>query len=120
MSGQEDAQKVAEAAGKVAQVVSLLHSRLKAVLKDKIPDVKMEKNDFSGCCETIEKNADVFFPDPELRKAAKVHLQHASLIPKRVFHQVGFRLYNQTALNVLLPVFVFGTYDKNQDLSSSS
>ena len=90
MSDLED-DPVAQAGARVAVSIGVLLGKLLPVVKNKVPGFKPTKlHEFDDCCKAILRKPDVFFPDPEVRKAAKVHVQRASLIPERVACQVGF------------------------------
>ena len=89
MSDLED-DPVAQAAARVALSIGVLLVKLLPVVKNKVPGFKPTKHyEFDDCCKAILRKPDVFFPDPEVRKAAKVHVQRASLIPERVSCLVG-------------------------------
>lgn len=84
MSDQED-DPVTKAAAQVTVATSLLVAKLLPVVKNKVPGFKPSKlHEFDDCCKAILKNPDVFFPDPEVREAAKAQLERASLIQQRV------------------------------------
>ena len=80
----------AKAASQVAFAVGLLLTKLVPVVKAKVPSFKHSKlHPFEDCCKTLMKNADVFFPNPEVRESAMILLRRASFIPERVASMVG-------------------------------